>query len=259
MLMSAADVEAEAEAGISEQQELISQQPRGRPRPSSRAPCQFGTKAVLGLAAILAGIGVASLLQWLVQGSATRSGVKTAVGLHELPTRSHNGLDLRSLEAPSGNSTRANSTKANSTTANSTNARRNSTRLVPAANSTKALLEKMYSEIDTLKANTETFKDILESLPTNFTLCGKLVCPKNATCCGAAQNGMCCDADATCCGSDRYPGAEICCGKGSECYNGMCCAQGSLKCGSICCGASDVCCGGICGAKGSTCNDGVLR
>jgi len=262
MLMSAAEAEAEAEASVSEQQELISQQPRGRPRPSSRAPCQLGTVAVLGLAAILAGIGVATLQQRQVQGSsrpATRSGVKAAVGLHEVPTRGHNGLDLRSLEAPTGNSTKENSTTANSTTANSTTAHGNSTQSVPAANPTKALLEKLNSEINTLKANTETFKDILESLPINFTLCGKLVCPKTATCCGAAQNGMCCDADATCCGSDRDPGAEICCGKGSECHNGMCCAQGSLKCGSICCGASAVCCGGICGAKGSTCNDGVLR
>lgn len=228
------DAEAEADASVSEQQELISQQPGGRPRPSSRAPCPFGTVAMLGLATILACIGVAFVQGRQAQGSfspATRSGVKAAMGLHEVPTRGRNGLDLRSLEEPAE---------------------------TPAANTTKALLEKMYSEIGTLKANTERFKGILESLPTNFTLCGTLVCAKNSTCCGAAQNGLCCDADATCCGSDRIPGAEICCGKGSECYNGICCAQGALKCGSICCNAGDVCCGGICGARGSTCNDGVL-
>mmetsp|Transcript_92220 Transcript_92220/g.247312 ORF Transcript_92220/g.247312 Transcript_92220/m.247312 type:complete len:236 (+) Transcript_92220:96-803(+) len=232
--MSAAEAEAEAEAGVSEQQELISQQPQGRPRPSSRAPRRLGSAAMLGLATILACTSVAALLQFRAQGSsipAMRSGVTDAVGLHEMRARGDNDLDLRSLEAPAGTA---------------------------AANSTKALLEKMYSEIDALKANTETFNAILESLTPNVTLCGKLVCAKNSTCCGAAQNGMCCGADATCCGSARSPGAEICCGKGSECFDGICCARGALQCGGICCNAGDVCCGGICGARGSECNNGVL-
>jgi len=248
----------EAEADFNE--ELIAQQSdnqslpeaRGLPRPwwaPSRA-----LAAAVALAGLVACMSVVSLRQHTAPASfrpPASSSIRDAVGLQAEVTPAEGENMLNVIDEEDGAPPRR-----------------------AQSSEVQTVLDKLYQEMDTLARETDEFRNVLDSLGTDFKLCGKLICPKNGTCCGAAENGICCDEDATCCGSWRNPGGEICCGKGNACYNGACCAGDALQCGGICCGANDVCCGtetaglccaensiccgNICGAPGSTCTNGVL-
>jgi len=124
-------------------------------------------------------------------------------------------------------------------------------------------IDLLIETIDALEGSATAIMDVLDALPKNFTVCGRVVCPQKGQCCAAGNGGLCCGASATCCRGNTT-GSEVCCDKDAVCCNGICCARGGSCCldgrgTGTCCAPGGVCCSGVCGQNGSACVKGVLK
>ncbi|CAK0792441.1 unnamed protein product, partial [Prorocentrum cordatum] len=92
------------------------------------------------------------------------------------------------------------------------------------SNGSVRMIDLLIETIDALEGSATAIMDVLDALPKNFTVCGRVVCPQKGQCCAAGNGGLCCGASATCCRGNTT-GSEVCCDKDAVCCNGICCAR----------------------------------